>query len=82
MVVVAVVEIRSLGRDLDEVGAIPGAAQRDGRLLEQHVDIGRDVRLARPALLRLLDKADNRRVARGEIFLGAGERRAGKASAR
>ena len=77
MVLVAVPEIRGLGPDLDEVGAVPGPAQRDGRLVEEHVDVGRDVRLARAALLRLVDEPDDRRVTCREILLGPGERRAG-----
>ena len=78
VVLVAVVKIRGLRRDLDEVGAVPGTAQRDGRLVEEHVDVGRDVGLPRAALLRLVDEANDRGVARGEILLRPGERTAGQ----
>ncbi len=78
VVVVAVLEICGLRPDLDEVGAIPGAAKRHGRLVEQHVDVGRDVRLARTTLLRLVDEADDRCVTCREILLRPGKRCAGE----
>jgi hypothetical protein len=55
--------------DLDEVAASPRPAQRDGRLVEEQVDVQRLVRLAGPALLGLLDEADDRRVVLGELDL-------------
>ena len=78
VVLVAVARDLSPRPDLDEVGAIPGAAKRDRRLVEQHVDVGRDVRLARAALLRLVDEADDRRVTCREILLRPGKRCAGE----
>ena len=60
VVLVAIVKIRGVRRDLDEVGAVPGTAERDGRLIEEHVDVGWDVGLPRAALLRLLDEANHR----------------------
>ena len=72
MVLVAIDEIRRLGGDLDEVGAVPGAAEGDCRLAEEHVDVGRNVRLPGTALLRLLDEPDDRRVAGRELLLRRG----------
>ena len=60
--------------DLDQVGRVPRAAQRDRRLVEEHVDVQRLVRLSRAALLGLLDQPHDRRVPLGEGDL-VGERR-------
>jgi hypothetical protein len=62
--------------DLDEVVAAPGAAERDGLLVEDRFDVDRPVRLAGPALLGLLDEADDRRVALGQLLLRLGLRNA------
>ena len=48
--------------DLHEVGDVPRAAQRDGFLAEQEVDVGRDERLAVAADVLLLDEPNDRRV--------------------
>ena len=45
---------------------IPWPAQRNGRLVEEQIDVNRPVLLAVPALLRLRNDTDNRRVALGE----------------
>ena len=52
--------------DLHEVGRVPRAAQCDGRLAEDAVDVHRLVRLPGPALLGLLHEADDGGVAVGE----------------
>ena len=57
--------------DLDQVGPVPRAAERDGRLAEERVDVHRLVGLARAALLLLLDEPDHRRVALRERLLVA-----------
>ena len=64
-------------RDLHEVGDVPRAAQRDGLLVEQKVDVGRDERLAVAADVLLLDEPDDRRVPLGErLFVREVGRRA------
>ena len=68
MVLEPVPEIFTGWADLHEIGGAPGAAQGDGRLLvEQQLDVERVVRLARPALLLLLDEPDDRRIAFGRL---------------
>jgi hypothetical protein len=69
--------------DLHEVGRVPGAAQCDGRLAEDAVDVHRLVRLPGAALLGLLDEPDDGGVALGERLLVAevgGGRRQGSTS--
>ena len=66
MVLEAVDEVVRARPDLDEVGDVPGAAQRDGLLAEEEVDVGRDERLAVAADVLLLDEPDDRRVLLGE----------------
>ncbi len=65
--------------DLHEVGGVPRAAQRDGRITEEDIDVGRLERLARAALLGLLDEPDDGCVLLGERLLvlqvGAGRTR-------
>ncbi len=80
VILVAILEVRRVGPDLDEVGAVPRPAKRDGRLLEEHVHVGRNVGLARPALDRLIDEADDRRVLLRErlLVLDPCERRRGE----
>ena len=56
-------------RDLHEVGDVPRAAQRDGLLAQQEVDVRRDERLAVAADVLLLDEPNDRRVALGERLL-------------
>jgi hypothetical protein len=54
-----------------EVAPIPGTAERDGRLVEEEVHVGRDVGLAVAALLRLLHELHDRRVPfRERLFVG------------
>ena len=68
MVLEPVPEILTSWADLHEIGGAPRAAQGDGRLLvEQQLDVERVVRLARPALLLLLDEPDDRRIAFGKL---------------
>ena len=62
-------EIARRGRDLHEVVAAPGAAERDGRLVEQGVDVDRHVRLAGAALLGLRDEPHDGREALRERLL-------------
>ena len=57
--------------DLDQVGPVPRPAECNGRLAEERVDVERLVRLARAALLLLLDEPDLRRVPLGERLLVA-----------
>ena len=45
--------------DLDQVECVPRPPQRDRRLVEERVDVDRLVRLARAALLELLDEPDD-----------------------
>ena len=71
VVLVAVDEVVRRGRDLHEVGGVPGATQRDRLLVQQEVDVGRDERLPVTALLRLLDDPHDRRVTLGERALVA-----------
>ncbi len=74
-------EIVGCGRDLHEIAA-PRAAQRDGRLVEQGVDVDRLVRLAGAARLLLRDEPHGRREALGERLLvaqrGGGQRGQGE----
>ncbi len=56
-------------RDLHEVGATPGPAERDRLLVEKEIDVGRDVRLAVAALVHLLDDSYDGCVALGERAL-------------
>ncbi len=69
VVLVATDEILGRGRDLHEVGPIPGAAKRHGGLAEEEIDVCRDERLAVAALLALLDDPNDRRVTLGERLL-------------
>ena len=62
-------EVGRRGPDLHEVVAAPGAAQRDGRLVEEGVDVDRHVRLARAALLGLRHEPHDRGEALGERLL-------------
>ncbi len=75
VVLVAVDEVARRRSDLDEIRRPPGAAQRHGRLVEEHVDVGRDVGLPRAALHGLIDEADNRCEPVGECLLVPGVRR-------
>ena len=77
MVLVPIPQIGGHRGDLHEVGAIPGPAERDRRLVEEHVDVGRDERLPRPALLGLCDESHDRGVLLRERVLArrVGERR-------
>ena len=77
MILVAVDEVAGSGADLDEIRAVPGPSECHGRLVEEHVDVGGDVRLAGTALLRLVDEPDDRGVLRRQVFLRSGERRPG-----
>ena len=64
--VVLVESLREVGSgrgDLDEIGATPWPAQRNGRIPEQRVDVHRLVRLPRAALVVLGDEPDHGRVA-------------------
>ncbi len=78
VLVQAVREVVGRRRDLDEVAAAPGPAQRDRGLVEEEVDVQRLVRLTGPAFLELLDEADHRCVALGEgdfvLEVGCGRR--------
>ena len=47
--------------DLHEVEGVPGAPEGDRRIAEERIDVHRLVGLSRPALLLLLDEADDRR---------------------
>ena len=66
VVLEAVREVGGARPDLDEVRRGPRAPESDGRLVEHDVDVDRPVLLAVLALPRLLDEADDRRVALGE----------------
>jgi hypothetical protein len=59
-------EVLGARADLHQVERVPGTAERDRRITEEHVDVRRDVRLARPAFLGLLDEADDGCVLLGE----------------
>ena len=69
VILVPVDEVARRRPDLDEIGSTPRAAQRDRGLVEEHVDVGRNVRLAGAALLGLIDEADDRSVFRGKRSL-------------
>ena len=69
VVVEAVDEVLGRRADLHQVGRVPRAAQRNGRLVEQHVHVGRLPGLARAALLLLLDEPDDRREPLGQRAL-------------
>ena len=56
---------------LDQVAAAPRPAQRHRRLPEQAVDVDRDVGVARPARLWLVDQPHHRREARRQLVLRA-----------
>ena len=82
---VVLVEVRDVicrRPDPHQVHRIPRAAQRNCRLVEEQVDVGRPVRLAVAALLELLDNANDRRVALRERGLvgevGGGDGAAGE----
>ena len=67
--------------DLHQVERVPRTAERDRRVAEEHVDVRREVRLAWPALLGLLDEADDGCVLLGERRLVGeigGRRRRGR----
>ena len=71
---VILVQLREIGcsrPDLHEVRGIPWATQCNRSLLEEEVDVERDVRLTRSALLGLLDEPDYRCVPLGELRLVA-----------
>ena len=74
VVLVEADEIPGARSDLHEVDRIPGAAQRDGRLVEERVHVHRLVRFSRPTLVGLLHQADDRRVPLGESLLVAESR--------
>jgi hypothetical protein len=57
----------------EQVDSVPRSPERDGRLVEEQVDVERPVGLTVPALLDLLDEPNNRRVPLGERLL-VGER--------
>ena len=59
-------QILRRGADLDQVSRSPRAAESNGLLVEEKVDVDRLVRLAVAAVLCLRDKPDDRRVALGE----------------
>ena len=63
VVLVEAGDVLVLRRHLDEIDRVPRPAQRDRRLVEEQIDVGRPVRLAVAALLELLDEADDRCVA-------------------
>ena len=69
MVLVAADEVVRSRGDLDEVGRVPRAAQRDRLLAEERIHLHRLVGLAGPAFLGLLDQADHGRVAFGKRLL-------------
>jgi hypothetical protein len=56
-------------RHLDQIIGLPRAAQRDGALAEECVDVARQVRLARSALVLLLDQPDDGRILLGQLRL-------------
>ena len=62
-------EVLRRRRDLHEVGATPRPAERDRLLVEEEIDVGRDVRLAVAALVHLLDDSYDGCVALGERAL-------------
>ena len=62
----AVDEIVRRRPDLDEVAGPPRTAECHRRLVEEHVDIGWDVRLPRPTFDGLRDETNDRCVLRGE----------------
>ena len=73
-------EVAGARPDLHEVGARPRPAQRDRRLVEEQIDVDRDVRLPGAAALGLIDEPHDRGVARRERRLvrrrrGGGRRR-------
>ncbi len=73
-------EVAGARPDLHEVGARPRPAQRDRRLVEEQIDVDRDVRLPGAAALGLIDEPDDGGVARRERRLvrrrrGGGRRR-------
>ena len=69
-------EVLRARTDLDEVRRRPGPAKRNRRLVEEQVDVERDVRLSGAALLGLLHEADD-----GAVLLGQGHLvRGGRAS--
>jgi hypothetical protein len=86
VVLVAADEILGARRDLDEVRRAPRATERHRRLVEEHVDVRRLVRLPGPALLGLLDQSHHRRKPCGERLvvggIGEGERRCDQRSQR
>ena len=81
MVLEAFDEIVVRRPDLHQIAAVPRTAQRDRRLLEEHADVDRLVRLARAAFVRLLDEPRNRRKALGERRLIGQVGRRGRAPA-
>ncbi len=69
VVLVAAREVAPNRGDLHEVGGPPWPAEGHALLAQDGVDVGRLVRLARPALLLLLDEAYDGRVALGQCLL-------------
>ena len=59
-------QILRRGADLDQVSRSPRAAESNGLLVEEKVDVDRLVRLAVPAVLGLRDEPHDRGVALGE----------------
>ena len=70
VILVPVDEVARRRPDLDEIGSTPRTAQRDSGLVEEHVDVGRNVRLAGTALFRLIDEANDRGVELRQVRLG------------
>jgi len=71
---VVLVELREIARGgpyLHKVHGVPWAAKRNRWLVEEKLDVQRDVRLARSALFRLLDEPDDRCVPLRELCLVA-----------
>ena len=78
VLVEALAEVLAGRRDLDEIVALPGPAERDGLLVEERVDVARPEGLARAAFLPLLDEANDGGVPLGEVLLGVRPRHAGE----
>src|SRR5262249_8393378 len=83
--VVAVQALPEVGRgrpDLDQVVALPRAAERDRVLAEEGVHVARLVRLARAALGRLRGGAGDRRGPPREVLRPGGGERSARADER